>query len=69
MTPIKDLDVEICYGNILDKEFLLKELEPNSCVYHLAGIVDIGSVKRQIMYDVNINGTKNVIDACEEKQS
>lgn len=68
LTPIKDLDIELSYGDILDKEFLEKEIIADSYVYHMAGIVDIGSVKRQIMYDVNINGTKNVIDVCEKNK-
>lgn len=66
LKPLENLDIEIKYGDVRDKNFLLKEIEPNSCVYHLAGIVDIGSKKRSLMYDVNINGTKNVIDTCKE---
>lgn len=66
LEPLKDLDIEIVYGNILDKNFLLKEIEKDAFVYHLAGIVDIGSANKNMMYEVNVEGTKNVIDTCIE---
>lgn len=61
---LKGLDVLIVYGNILDKKFLEELIVPNSVVFHLAGIVDIGSSKNNLIYEVNVLGAKNVIDTC-----
>lgn len=35
-------------------------------VIHAAGIVDISNHGSPILYDVNVNGTKNIIALCEE---
>lgn len=37
-------------------------------VIHTAGIIDISEHVTSLMYDVNVNGTKNVIDLCLEHQ-
>ena len=37
-------------------------------VIHTAGIVDISEHVSPAMYDVNVNGTKNIIDLCWEYQ-
>ncbi|RJX26859.1 MAG: NAD-dependent epimerase/dehydratase family protein [Dethiobacter sp.] len=39
-----------------------------SYVYHLAGIVTISSGKRNLLQKVNVEGTRNVLRACFEKQ-
>lgn len=57
-----ELNVKVTYGNILDKAFLTKLITPGSVVFHLAGIVDIGSPKNDLIYEVNVIGTKNVVD-------
>lgn len=61
-------NLEIAYGNILDKDFLSREITEGSVVFHLAGIVDITSSNKNILYDVNVNGTKNIADVCLEKK-
>jgi len=37
-------------------------------VFHLAGLVKISGVRKKLVYDVNVNGTKNVVQACLEKK-
>jgi dihydroflavonol-4-reductase len=54
----------VVYGNILDASFLHKELAGWDWVFHLAGIVEIGSGKKKLLWKVNVEGTKNVVDAC-----
>ena len=55
---------EIVYGNILDIPFLTKAFTDVDIVYHLAGIVEIGSGKKKTIFKVNVEGTKNVVDVC-----
>jgi len=54
----------VVYGNILDASFLHKEFAGWDRVFHLAGIVEIGSGKKKLLWKVNVEGTKNVVDAC-----
>ncbi|MCK9289605.1 MAG: NAD-dependent epimerase/dehydratase family protein [Acholeplasmataceae bacterium] len=54
-------------GDINDKKFLRTIITNNSVVFHLAGIVDIKSKKDDLVYQVNYQGTKNIIDVCLEK--
>lgn len=64
LTPLKGLPVEIIMGNILQKTSLITAFQGVEIVYHLAGIVSIESGNRNIIYQVNVSGTKNVIAAC-----
>lgn len=56
----------IVYGDILDKVLLKEKIKDYDCVFHLAGIVDIGSGKKKKIHQVNVEGTKNIISACQE---
>lgn len=60
---LKSLDCEIVKGDIRDLdtlELLFKHHDEVLYVIHTAGIISIASKKNQILYDVNINGTKNM---------
>lgn len=57
---------EILYGNILDYEFLKANIKGYDVVFHLAGIVDIGTGKKKILYKVNVGGVSNIIKVCQE---
>lgn len=64
---ISTLPIEMVRGDVTDYASLQKAFEGVMCVYHLAGIVTIGSGKRKILQKVNVEGTGNVIKACFEK--
>ncbi|MEG1560504.1 MAG: NAD-dependent epimerase/dehydratase family protein [Clostridia bacterium] len=61
-------NVEIFYGNVCDKESLVPFFENAGSnrliVIHAAGIVSIASKFNSAVFDVNVNGTKNVADLC-----
>ncbi|MDR0906118.1 MAG: NAD-dependent epimerase/dehydratase family protein [Oscillospiraceae bacterium] len=66
-THIPEGGVEIVVGDVCDKA----SLEPffdapgfERIVIHAAGIVSIASRFSQKVYDVNVTGTKNVVDMC-----
>ncbi|MCK5282272.1 MAG: NAD-dependent epimerase/dehydratase family protein [Nanoarchaeota archaeon] len=61
---IKDLQLEIVYGNILKPETIENALEGVDIVIHLAALV--GSPDRALCHKINSEGTKNVIDVCKE---
>ena len=68
LTPLKDLDIEIVYGDVCDRDFIFKTLKGNVTVFHLAGIINIGTTDIDKVYKVNVEGTKNVVDACVENK-
>jgi len=56
---------DIVYGNILNEEFLIQTVKDYDIVFHLAGIVEIGTGNKKKLYQVNVNGTKNIVKACQ----
>lgn len=60
-------NVEICYGDVTKKNELkdfFKEDQDEHIVIHCAGIVSIASKFNDLVYNVNVNGTKNIVDMC-----
>jgi len=68
LDSISKLPIEIVRGDVTDYPSLLKAFDGVTCVYHLAGIVTIDSGKRKILQKVNVEGTRNVVQACFEKR-
>lgn len=56
----------IIYGNILDTKFLLENVVGFDIVFHLAGIVEIGTGNKKNLFKVNVEGTRNVLTACQK---
>lgn len=63
---INDLDVEIVLGDVTDPSSLSNAFKGTNQVFHLAGLVSIMPRMGTKMFDVNVRGTLNVIDACEK---
>lgn len=66
---IEGLDVEYIVGNVFDKEFLLKNIEKDDIVIHLAGIIDIKNKLQKETYDINFMGAVKVTNAAIEKKA
>lgn len=60
------LPVEIVEGDILKPPTLTPVFESVSEVYHLAGMISIMPGKNELMRQVNVQGTCNVIAACRQ---
>jgi len=62
--------IDVFYGDVTNKDSLKGFFEVSDSeliVIHCAGIVSIASKYSQLMYDVNVNGTKNIVDLCIDK--
>lgn len=63
-------NTEICCGDVCDKESLAPLFDnpqgKDLIVIHCAGIVSIASKYQQRVYDVNVGGTKNIVELCEK---
>jgi len=53
-------------GDIRSKDDLRTALEGADTVFHLASLVDVGLKKNPAIEEVNVVGTRNVIEVCQE---
>ncbi|XP_060248985.1 3 beta-hydroxysteroid dehydrogenase/Delta 5--_4-isomerase type 6-like [Meriones unguiculatus] len=57
--------VSVLEGDILDAQYLKRACQGISVVIHTAAVIDVsGVIPRQTMLDVNLKGTKNLLEAC-----
>lgn len=65
---VESLGVEVYRGDVTDKESLKPFFEGAEGWYliHTAAVVDINSKENERMREVNIGGTKNVVEMAEE---
>jgi len=61
---LENLDIEIVEGDIRDINLLTKAFKGAELVYHLAGIVSILPDTDGLLYEVNVLGTRNVVNTC-----
>lgn len=64
MDNIKGLKVELIEGNVLDKKSVDKAVKGCDKVYHLAAIYAFWLPDPQLMFEVNVTGTRNIFEAC-----
>ncbi|MGK5091229.1 SDR family oxidoreductase [Deltaproteobacteria bacterium TL4] len=61
---IKGLGVEIVSGDILDKKFVLQSVRDIDTVFHLAAIYSIWMPDWKLLYEVNLQGSRNILWSC-----
>jgi len=64
LTPIKGLDVEKAEGDIRNLESLVKAFRGADIVFHLAAVISILPGRKKLLQEVNVIGTRNVVEAC-----
>ncbi len=65
--PLFDgLDCEKAFGDVTDPASLEKAFAGADVVYHLAGVIDINAGDESLIWNVNVQGTKNVVEACKK---
>ena len=62
---LDDIDCEKYVGNICNPIDLDSCFKGAETVYHIAGVVDISGKKEELMWKVNVEGTKNVVESCK----
>ncbi len=63
---VDGLDVERVYGDLTDAQSLADAVEGCDRVYHLAAFVSIRSGDRQRLFDVNVLGTRALMQVCRK---
>lgn len=64
LTSLEGLDLELVEGNILNPEDLQLAMQGIDIVFHLAAYVGLTPEKYALMEQVNVEGTRNVIEAA-----
>lgn len=61
---LRQFGIRVFKGDVLDRECLDRAFQKQDGIFHLAGYVGYKRWERQIMQQVNVEGTRNVINAC-----
>ena len=65
-TPLKGLDVEPVEGDVLDPASLKAAFQGIERVFHLAGIISIMPGENSMVRRVNVEGTRNILEAARQ---
>ena len=66
-TNIDGLDVEIAYGDLRDSESLQSASNGCDILYHTAAYYSLWDQDKQLIYDINVEGTRKILQAAKEK--
>jgi len=66
ISSLDGLDIDLAEGNVLDPLSLDQAMEGVDIVYHLAGVISIMPGHNEWMRKVNVDGTKNVLQAAKK---
>ncbi len=61
---IRDLEVERVTCDVRDRRSVRRSLKDVDRVFHVAGVTSVRSVDRERLFDVNVGGTKTVLEEC-----
>ena len=61
---LEGLGVEIVQGDVTDVASLVHAFEGADVVYHLAGVISLLNNEWPLVEKINVQGTRNVIEAC-----
>lgn len=61
---LKGVEVEHVTGDVRDRSSLRKAMLGCDTVFHTAAIVSFWKRKRDEQMDINVNGTRNVVESC-----
>ena len=67
ITPLRGLNIDLVYGDLLDKDSIFPALDGIGLVYHLAG--EVYSRRKQDYYKGNVLATQNLLEACKKKDT
>lgn len=60
------INCEKVFGDVTNYESLVRAFDGADTVYHVAGVVDITGTKDELVWNVNYEGTRNVVEACKK---
>ena len=63
---IEELDCEVVYGDLRDRDSLKSALVGCKTLYHTAAYYSLWNRDKQIIYDINVQGTRNILQSALE---
>ena len=63
---LKKLDIELCVGDLRDKESLRPGIKKAEIIFHVAADYRLWAKKKSDIYDANVYGTENLLKVCSE---
>ena len=69
LSPFDGLNIETRVADINDKEKLKTALEDVNVVFHLAGYVGYSRAQRKLMEKINVEGTRNIVELCQNNKN
>jgi len=66
ISVLSEIPVQIYRGDVLDMSSVERALDACDYVFHLAGYARNWSKDRQVYFDVNVKGTKNVLESSQK---
>ena len=64
LNALKNKRVELCFGDICNIDEVEKAVEGVDVIYHIAALYRAANVPDSVYYNVNVTGTKNLLDAA-----
>jgi len=64
---IDGLDIELAYGDLRDRDSLVKALKGCDRLYHVAALYVLWARDPKVIYACNVEGTKNMLSAALER--
>lgn len=61
---LRGLDIQLVHGSVLDTDAVAELVDGVEQVYHLAAKVDLDGDRDGSVWQVNVEGTRNVAEAC-----
>jgi len=65
-SSLQGLDVEQVEGDVLDPQSLETAFQGVDTVYHLAGVISIMPGQNPLVWQVNVDGTRNILEAARQ---
>ena len=62
---LRGLAVEVVEGNLTDPESLDRAVAGCGALFHVAADYRLGAPDPQVLYDTNVEGTRNILGACQ----
>lgn len=66
VAAIQDLPLKMMQGDVLNRESLIAFMQTCDAVIHTAAAIDLSYPFNQKVYDINVTGTKNVLEVAKE---
>lgn len=64
LKPLEGLNVEVARGDVNDIGSLERAFAGSEVVFHLAGVIAIARGSEEALQRINVDGTRNVVEAC-----